>query len=184
MIRQCFECNTGILFSSAALAETGLDVQTLFPIYVPCKKPIVGPGPKALELWEKGKLPPLKRRSTALGIDEHAHHLREKGGVGNYKSDGIVREEKRRSWLDHDDMFIRGGDGKPSSFEIDLLPEQVEDYFDSVSPINDMLSIAKAWYVHLIFILSLFTPLQTPFHPTLSCSISGPFLTSNTHPSL
>ncbi|KAE8446000.1 hypothetical protein EG329_012639 [Mollisiaceae sp. DMI_Dod_QoI] len=146
MIRQCFECNTGILFSSAALAETGLDVQTLFPIYVPCKKPIVGPGPKALELWEKGRLPPLKRRSTALGIDEHAHHLREKG-MGNYKSDGIVREEKRRSWLDHDDMFIRGGDGKPSSFEIDLLPEQVEDYFDSVSPINDMLSIAKAWWI-------------------------------------
>lgn len=29
MIRQCFECDTGIIFSAAALAEIGLDVSTL-----------------------------------------------------------------------------------------------------------------------------------------------------------
>lgn len=33
MIRQCFECDTGILFDMARLAEHGLDVATLWPEY-------------------------------------------------------------------------------------------------------------------------------------------------------
>ncbi len=69
MIRQCFECETGILFTTAALAETGIDVHSLWPIYNIPKKPVVGPSPGTVEKYEKGLLPDLKLRVGALGLD-------------------------------------------------------------------------------------------------------------------
>lgn len=45
MIRQCFECDTGIIFNTAALAEIGLDVHTLWPTYKRQIRPVVGPSP-------------------------------------------------------------------------------------------------------------------------------------------
>ncbi|KAF2430023.1 hypothetical protein EJ08DRAFT_258111 [Tothia fuscella] len=69
MIRQCFECNTGILFSTIALAKQGLDVHTLYPIYRNPTKAISGPPPTLLEKYEKKKLAPIWRRSTFLAID-------------------------------------------------------------------------------------------------------------------
>lgn len=46
MIRQCFECDTGILFNTEMLAEKGLDVHTLYPVYQQLSKPVVGPSPQ------------------------------------------------------------------------------------------------------------------------------------------
>ncbi|PBP26373.1 hypothetical protein BUE80_DR002569 [Diplocarpon rosae] len=49
MLRQCFECDTGIRFSTVALARTGLDVSSLWPRYV-------GPSPRTTRekaAWEK-----------------------------------------------------------------------------------------------------------------------------------
>lgn len=66
MIRQCFECDTGILFHTERLAEKGLDVHTLWPVYTPVKRPVVGPSPATMEKYEAGELEPLEIRGTAL----------------------------------------------------------------------------------------------------------------------
>jgi len=101
MIRQCFECNT-----------------TVWPVYKQTRKPIVGPSPCTVELYEAGDLPPLERRSTALGVDEE-------------------RDEKKES--------VKRKQSVPQS-DFDLLPEHVEDHFDAMAPINDQLEQAKGWW--------------------------------------
>jgi hypothetical protein len=69
MIRQCFECETGILFTTAMLAENGLDIRSVWPLYQTPKKPVVGPSPRMLELYNKGQVPGLEKRSAALGLE-------------------------------------------------------------------------------------------------------------------
>jgi hypothetical protein len=68
MLRQCFECNTGILFKTTHLAEQGLDIDTLWPVYQPPSVPTVGPPPVLMEKYERKILAPLRRRSTFLPI--------------------------------------------------------------------------------------------------------------------
>ncbi|KAH7400322.1 hypothetical protein BKA64DRAFT_694829 [Cadophora sp. MPI-SDFR-AT-0126] len=125
MIRQCFECNTGILFSTAALAETGIDVPTVWPVYKQTRKPVVGPSPCTVELYEAGDLPPLERRSTALGVDDE-------------------HEEKKETEKEHRSRKRSARPRLRSDF--DLLPEHVEDHFDAMAPINDQLEQAKGWW--------------------------------------
>jgi uncharacterized protein (DUF2235 family) len=69
MIRQCFECDTGIAFDTAALAEIGLDVHTLYPKYKPVCKPPTGPSPDLFEKYENEEFPPLYRRSAFLELE-------------------------------------------------------------------------------------------------------------------
>jgi len=69
MIRQCFECETGILFHTAALAECGIDIGSVWPAYQAPEKPMVGPSPMMLERYEKSQLPTLEKRSAALGVE-------------------------------------------------------------------------------------------------------------------
>ncbi|RDL35486.1 Uncharacterized protein BP5553_07417 [Venustampulla echinocandica] len=128
MIRQCFECNTGILFGTAALAETGIDVPTVWPVYIPRKKPLVGPSPDMVEQYEAEALPPLRRRSTALGVDRELRRGSDDGGIEDHVGTDIFNQDGRRQ------------------FQIDLLPEQVEDHFDAMAPINDQLELAKGWW--------------------------------------
>lgn len=118
MLRQCFECKTGIIFSTAALAEVGLDVRTLWPVYQKPEKPIVGPSPRTMEHYEAGGLPPLRRRSTALGIDPDM-------------KDPLIGDKKL----------------SPEALNLDLLPEQAEDHFDAMCHINDMLVIKRPWWI-------------------------------------
>ena len=68
MLRQCFECDTGILFDTARLAEQGLDVVTMWPEYKEPTKPVVGPQPELVEKYKKKTLAPLSRRSVFLPI--------------------------------------------------------------------------------------------------------------------
>ncbi|KAJ5041627.1 uncharacterized protein L3040_005205 [Drepanopeziza brunnea f. sp. 'multigermtubi'] len=126
MLRQSFECNSGILFNTAALAETGIDVPTLWPVYQTPTKPVLGPSPRTVSAFESGALPPLSRRSTALGVDAKRTNASINGKEGAKEGGG---EEG----------------GGESTF--DLLPEQVEDYFDALAPMNDQLVMAKGWWV-------------------------------------
>ncbi|KUJ09694.1 uncharacterized protein LY89DRAFT_711013 [Mollisia scopiformis] len=129
MIRQTFECNTGILFDTAGLAETGLDVPTLWPVYKQNRKPAVGPSPKTLELWEKGGLPSLKRRSTVLGLqDSH-------------------EEKQQQSSKRRESDLNTLTNSQDTTNPMHLLPEQVEDYFDALAPMNDQLVLAKPWWI-------------------------------------
>lgn len=109
MIRQCFECDTGVLFHSAALAEKGLDVHTLFPQYRRLSRPAVEPSPSLMNKYEEGNLGPLSRRSTILGT-----------GTASVSSNPFS------------DMAAHG---QPE----DLTSEQTEDYFDALCSINDQL---------------------------------------------
>ncbi|KAL2061128.1 hypothetical protein VTL71DRAFT_7401 [Oculimacula yallundae] len=122
MIRQCFECDTGILFGTAALAETGIDVPTVWPIYKQPVKPVVGPSPGTVEQYEAGGLPPLRRRSTALGVDD-----------GGKEAEQTEQDRHRKASIQPLSAF-------------DLLPEHVEDHFDAMAPINDQLEQAKGWW--------------------------------------
>ncbi|GAB7353312.1 hypothetical protein MBLNU459_g3810t1 [Dothideomycetes sp. NU459] len=122
MIRQCFECDTGILFNTHRLAEEGLDVHTLWPIYNRLQEPVVGPGPKILEKYEKGEIGPISRRSTVL----HAVNEHDREGAYNIK---IWQDDEKKIPAEN------------------WVPEQIEDYFDSLSPINDQLVQAKGWWI-------------------------------------
>jgi hypothetical protein len=117
MIRQCFECNTGIMFDTTSLAEMGLDVPTLWPAYKTPKKPIVGPSPALIEKYGSGLLEPLIRQSTP---------------------------EKRQKTLEVTDIY---NETTESVLTPDLIPEQAEDHFDALAPINDQLALAKGWWL-------------------------------------
>jgi hypothetical protein len=167
MIRQTFECNTGILFSTAALAETGLDVPTLWPEYKPAKPPIVGPPPDVVEKYAAGDLPPLRRRSTALGVDRRAsestvtnysEQIREKTVQKNGRqyTNGTPHSRDTNSTsrgdifdpnLHRQNTLTTPATDQTRSRHPDLLPEQVEDHFDAIAPVNDMLTIAKSWWI-------------------------------------
>lgn len=116
MVRQCFECNTGISFDTAALAEMGFDVASLWPVCKPVTKPPFGPSPDLLARFESKDFPPLRRRTAFLTLEDEEQEDERKR---------IMKKHKRHGYL----------------------PEYIEDYFDALGPANDMLSIAKSWWV-------------------------------------
>lgn len=73
MLRQCFECNTGILFDVAALAEQGLDIDTLYPFYQPPTQPSAIPPSSVLERYETKTLPAIQDRSKMVPIGEKSY---------------------------------------------------------------------------------------------------------------
>ncbi|TGJ79433.1 hypothetical protein E0Z10_g9320 [Xylaria hypoxylon] len=75
MIRQCFECDTGILFDMARLAEQGLDVVNLWPVYQEVTKPTAGPSPRLMTKYNKKILAPVQRRSTFLPIGPEGYAI-------------------------------------------------------------------------------------------------------------
>jgi hypothetical protein len=71
MIRQAFECNTGIIFKTEVLLIHGLDVHTLWPKYEKLNAPVHGPPPRILEKYEATLPPRDVRRSKLVPIDKH-----------------------------------------------------------------------------------------------------------------
>ena len=121
MLRQTFECNTGIIFNTAKLAECGLDVHTLHPIYYRLQKPVMGPPPTLMHKYKKGILSPIQKRSSALEPQDD-------------RDDGVY-------YIKYFD------DGHSSSAKEHWVPEQVEDHFDAKAGINDQLVQARGWWV-------------------------------------
>lgn len=121
MIRQCFECNTGILFQTYALAEHGLDIHTLYPIYRNLKVPRHEPTPVMLEAYRTG-LPPKSARSAQLIPIDHTSR-----GDGHYdlKVAELEGDENKHEWY----------------------PEQMEDWFDAQAALNDQLEVARNWWI-------------------------------------
>jgi hypothetical protein len=115
MLRQCFECDTGIAFDVSALCEMGMDVHTLWPSCKPISKPPTGPSPDLFEHYEKKLFPAIQRRSIFLNFKDK-------------KND----EDKEVFHTDH---------------RLAHLSECTEDHFDGMSPVNDMLKIAKGWWI-------------------------------------
>lgn len=118
MLRQCFECDTGILFDPASLAEQGLDVFSLWPTYRRPSNPLLGPPPSLMEKYETGTVPPLQWRSAVLT---------DQNDTGAAKSAISSRDS--------------------GSHQLALLTESNEDHLDALSPINDQLVDAKGWWI-------------------------------------
>jgi hypothetical protein len=135
MIRQCFACNTGIIFDTSSLADVGIDIPSVWPTYIPNKVPVVGPSPNTMKHYEARALPPIRRRSTALKANQK--EKQQKNDSQNEK-----QEKGEKEIFFHTDTFT---DDEKRLLE--LLPEQVEDHFDALQPINDMLVQAKGWWV-------------------------------------
>ncbi|KAH6655350.1 hypothetical protein BKA67DRAFT_560427 [Truncatella angustata] len=115
MMRQCFECDTGILFNTSRLAEHGLDVQTLWPVYQKPTRPIAGPAPSVMAKYETNSLEPLYRRAAFLPIGPEEDQIKDQPSL------------ERLGYV--------------------LLSEANEDYFDALEKCNDMLRIAKVWWI-------------------------------------
>lgn len=115
MIRQAFECNTGIIFKTKMLAEYGLDVHTLWPKYEKLNAPVHGPPPSYLEKYDKALPPKSVRRSKLVPIDKHEK------GEPFYHLQGYKDE--------------------------DWTPEQVEDYYDAMTRVNDQLVDVPNWWI-------------------------------------
>ena len=115
MIRQAFECDTGIIFKTKILAEFGLDVHTLWPEYERLSVPAHGPPPSYLEKYDKALPPKSIRRSKLVATDKH-----EKGEQLYH-----LKSPKDEDWT----------------------PEQVEDFYDVMSPMNDQLIQAPTWWI-------------------------------------
>jgi len=118
MIRQCFDCDTGILFDTAALANQGLDMDSLWPLYHPPQIPTLPPPPSVLDMYEQNALAPLNRRSALLHIGQHK-------AIKGEEDFSSFREAHQRA----------------------LLSESTEDYLDARAPMNDQLVQAKGWWV-------------------------------------
>lgn len=143
MIRQCFECDTGIIFNTKALAEIGLDVHMLWPQYTRLEVPILGPPPSLVERYEIG-LPSIRRRSS---------RLRPVGKSGaNHKGSGFYEV---RLYDDDDEEGVEETGASttvplsPISKQMspDWVPEQLEDYFDALAPVNDQLVLRQRWWI-------------------------------------
>lgn len=115
MIRQAFECDTGIIFKTKVLAEFGLDVHTLWPRYERLHVPTHGPPPSFLEKYDKQLPDRSVRRDKLVAIDK---------------------------WKDGEDFYHLKGHA-----DEDWTPEQVEDFYDVMSPLNDQLVQAPNWWV-------------------------------------
>ena len=115
MIRQAFECNTGIIFKTRVLTEYGLDVHTLWPKYERLSAPAHGPPPSVLEKYEQCLPPRSVRGAKLVPIDKH------QGGEHFYHLKSRTDE--------------------------DWTPEQVEDFYDAMSPLNDQLIQAPSWWI-------------------------------------
>lgn len=132
MIRQTFHCNTGITFSTAALAETGLDVHTLWPICKKLPRPQVGPAEEMIDKYKSGQLEPLNWRSNALAP------MQRRDARGQ-QTDPYQRQGIDDSDTDSDDELY--------ALKGSWTKEQEEDYMDSLAEINDQLAVAKSWWV-------------------------------------
>ena len=125
MIRQCFECDTGILFDTSILAEAGLDVHHLWPVCKPREPPAVGPSPQMVESYEAGALPHIRQRS--FGLRKYEQALKHRCGQKE------ALKKRAEQWF--------------STEHSDLLPEEVEDCFDAMANINDQLEAKKGWWI-------------------------------------
>lgn len=140
MLRQCFECDTGIMFHAHRLAEEGLDVHTLWPKYTRLERPKTEPPRAFVEKYEKGELGHIRRRKTALqpvpsslpSPSPSPSPSREPQGKKREKEEYALKIWHDASQTQHADYWV---------------PEQVEDFFDALQPMNDQLAVAPSWWI-------------------------------------
>jgi uncharacterized protein (DUF2235 family) len=132
MIRQCFAANTGIIFKTRKLAEFGLDVHRLWPSYEALSPPSHGPPPSFLDKFESG-LPSREGRGLSLRPVSPVPTATDNASENKASATSKHRSEKLYAWH---------GPGHQN-----WTPEQVEDFYDAMAPINDQLIQAPKWWI-------------------------------------
>ncbi|KAH7014434.1 uncharacterized protein B0I36DRAFT_278318 [Microdochium trichocladiopsis] len=131
MIRQCFECNTGILFDTERLAQLGLDVHGLYPKYQKLDRSELDrgggqPDQRLMRKYKQETLAPLDWRSAVLNIERE-------GRKDDGKSAPKQTVEDQAAVMDKAQY---------------ILPSEVaEDYFDSRQEPCDMLRKKRMWWI-------------------------------------
>lgn len=118
MIRECFKCNTGIMFLSEKLREVGLEPKTLYPTVARRPARLAGHG----EVVEKPFTSALDR-----------FLLRVKS----------VKSRVHRS--ESDDQSRNSGTDEKNEIKGEL--EEVQELLDAISPAYDQLKISPAWWI-------------------------------------
>ena len=131
MIPQPFHCNIGIRSSTAALAETGLDVRSLWPSCKKLPRPQASLAEDMTQKYKSGRLEPLNWRSHAVDL------------VPMKKSERGASDLDRKSAAPEE--FDSDSEDERLTLKGSWTPEKREDYFDFFADINDQLAIAKSW---------------------------------------
>lgn len=143
MLRQTFACDVGLLYHSDTLAEHGLDVGSLWPVLIDRKAPSVGPAPTALDLYAAKELPSLavrrdtfRRQSLLSALSETNYDT--SSSLTTLADKGINQASSKSTIKSQTSSNITS---------VEILPEHHEDYFDSLSPINDQLKVSWPWWI-------------------------------------
>ncbi|GAB1522206.1 hypothetical protein RhiTH_005318 [Rhizoctonia solani] len=162
MIRQCFKCNTGILFHSNLLEDVGLSPETLWPNVLPRPPPITSLDhiPEAsTSISPSALLPRIRTRSYSMRdayppitphlrhrqvtlmdrLDRHRAQL--SGKVDPYEPYFPVH------WSMATGHELRDYGADAWEPREPFINEEVEDYKDALSPIYDQLSINWWWWI-------------------------------------
>ncbi|CAE6475201.1 unnamed protein product, partial [Rhizoctonia solani] len=161
MVRQCFKCDTGILFHSNLLEDIGLSPESLWPKVLPRPAPITSLdqipenssiSPSALTPYGYTRYPTIwgshsaaspylqRRRGTVIGwFDRQNSQL--SGKVDPYEPYFPVH------WGMATGHELR--DYGPDAWQPrePFINEEVEDYKDALSPIYDQLSVNWWWWI-------------------------------------
>lgn len=132
--RECFKCDTEILFDSAFLASIGLAVHSLHPKYVPRTPPaLMSPSPTLLDAFANGGMPPAGGtwRSEPLECEEiSANEMRIE-----------LLNEEAEDWFDAT---------APMCVQTWASPRSRTAKLTQTGRSNDMLEISKAWCAYIV----------------------------------
>ncbi|CUA67584.1 hypothetical protein RSOLAG22IIIB_07453 [Rhizoctonia solani] len=152
IIRQCFKCNTGIMFHSNLLEDVGLSPETLWPAVLPRPPPITSsdqiPSHEyydsrnthySLELDTVSKLGSCQRKNLVSPGRPTRHNAQLSAGVNpcepyipvHWRIGHELRDFGQDAW-ERREPFIN---------------EEVEDFKDALSPIHDQLSLNWWWWI-------------------------------------
>ncbi|KAJ1303756.1 hypothetical protein OPQ81_008180 [Rhizoctonia solani] len=160
MVRQCFKCDTGIMFHSNLLEDVGLSPETLWPEVLPRPAPITSLDqipkssnwPNSLSQFNHRK---YSRYPTRLDTNHSpsSYQLRQATLPGRPNRQRTQLSGKVDPYEPYIPINWRYGhdlrDFGPDAWEPrePFINEEVEDFKDALSPIYDQLSLNWWWWI-------------------------------------
>ncbi|CAE6479853.1 unnamed protein product [Rhizoctonia solani] len=156
MVRQCFKCDTGIMFHSNLLEDVGLSPETLWPEVVPRPPPITSLDqiPKAnINPASEASHPLYSRYPTMWDTNPSLYQLRRGTLPGRPTRQHTQLSGKVEPYEPYIPIHWRIGhelrDFGPDAWEPrePFISEEVEDFKDALSPIYDQLAMNWWWWI-------------------------------------
>ncbi|KAF8751145.1 hypothetical protein RHS01_08813 [Rhizoctonia solani] len=157
MVRQCFKCNTGIMFHSNLLEDIGISPESLWPKVLARPPPImsfeelpksVPPTPPLNERRSEPLLPAYSRLPLPDSSNDPKFNANHPGYKDAALSHKVNPEEPYIPWfgrrLGHE-LRDFGPDSREEREP--FISEEVEDFKDSLSPVYDQLTLNWWWWI-------------------------------------